>query len=59
MEWERLSQMGVDEMKLGESDVHFRPDDEAWVVSRSSARNGHSYLSRATPPYAEWAGWII
>lgn len=52
--WRTLSQIGTDEMKLGEADVHFRPDGEAWVISRSSAKGGLSYFSRSKPPYTKW-----
>jgi len=54
LHWERISQIGSDDLKLGEAGIHFQPDGEAWVVSRSGSAGQSSYFCTAKPPYTEW-----
>ncbi len=54
-EWETITRIG-DGLGLNESDIHFRDDGEAWLVSRTVRRDDEvgSYFASAPPPYTEW-----
>lgn len=54
-QWETIARIG-DGLGLSESDIYFRPDGEAWLVSRTtkSKDDVNSYFAHANPPYAEW-----
>jgi len=54
LNWTRLCQVGSDEAALNESDIVFRPDGEAWIVSRSQSQSRHGHFSTARPPYTDW-----
>ena len=54
--WERLARIG-DNLGLNESDIHFRDDGEAWLITRTTQEedeNAGSYFACARPPYTEW-----
>lgn len=56
LQWDIVAQVGQDEQALGESDILFHPDGEAWIVSRNSNRPGwhDAWLAIAQPPYTDW-----
>jgi len=54
MQWTRICQVGADDAGLNESDIIFRPDGEAWIVSRAMTPSLHSWFSSAKPPYTDW-----
>ncbi len=54
-EWETIARIG-DGLGLDESDIHFRDDGEAWLVSRTVRGDDQvgSYFASAHPPYTDW-----
>lgn len=48
--WKTLARVGDG---LNESDIHWRPDGEAWIVSRTS-RGAFSVFASAKAPYTDW-----
>lgn len=48
--WETVARVGDG---LNESDIVWRPDGEAWIVSRTVKRNGSAFAA-AKPPYTRW-----
>ena len=54
LKWTRLCQVGSDEAALNESDIIFRPDGEAWIVSRTGGKSTLALFSSAKPPYTDW-----
>lgn len=54
IDWELVSRIGPDEDKINESDIHFRPDGEAWVVARTKRQGDHAWFGCAKPPYTDW-----
>lgn len=55
-EWQNIARIG-DGLGLNESDIHFRPDGEAWLVSRTVRSDDEvgSYFASAEPPYTDWS----
>lgn len=53
--WTPLAVIGPDDHALGESDIAFQPDGEAWVVVRSGVGSGNAFFASAKPPYKDWA----
>jgi hypothetical protein len=55
LSWDTIARIG-DGQGLCESDIHFRPDGEAWVVARTSKQTEEvaSYFAYARPPYEKW-----
>jgi hypothetical protein len=53
--WEDVARIGPGH-GLNESDIHFRADGEAWIISRTVAQNEDvgSYFAAADPPYTDW-----
>lgn len=53
--WTDIARIG-EGLGLNESDIHFRPDGEAWVVARTIQQNDRvgSYFAAAQPPYTDW-----
>ncbi len=55
LEWETIARIG-EGLGLNESDIHFCPDGEAWIVSRTAKSDEKvgSYFAASTLPYDEW-----
>ncbi|MFW6058756.1 MAG: hypothetical protein ACODAQ_01155 [Phycisphaeraceae bacterium] len=57
LEWETLCRIGTDAQGLCESDIHWWPNGEAWIVARSATvkqTGGNDYFCSAQPPYTDW-----
>lgn len=50
LQWETIARIGDG---LNESDIVWRPDGEAWIVSRT-VKGSRSVFASAQPPYTEW-----
>ena len=53
LEWEVIARVG-EEYGLNESDIYWRDDGEAWIISRSVVKHFGSCFCSAQPPYTEW-----
>lgn len=56
LNWQTVTRIG-EGLALNESDIHWWPDGEAWVVSRNAddAEGGPgSFFACARPPYTDW-----
>jgi hypothetical protein len=51
MSWEVIARVGNG---LNESDIHWWPNGEAWIVSRSVRPEVGSVFARALAPYTQW-----
>ena len=53
--WKTLARIGGD-LGLNESDIHWRPDGEAWVIARTvqETETCASYFACAREPYTDW-----
>ena len=54
LNWEHLCVVGDPDMCLGENDIHFFDDGEAWMVMRSEKKPGYSFFASAQAPYTNW-----
>lgn len=57
LNWQTLCRIGTDEQALCESDIHWWPSGEAWIVARSATAKetgGNDYFCAAMPPYTDW-----
>jgi len=56
--WDPHCRVGTEEEAMGESDIHWFEDGEAWLVSRSAKDGGRdhklSYFCKAKAPYTDW-----
>jgi hypothetical protein len=52
--WTPVARIGPTDRSLGESDIAFQPDGEAWVVVRSNKGSGNAFFASAKPPYKDW-----
>ena len=50
LEWKTIARVGDG---LNESDIVWRPDGEAWIVSRT-VKGRSSVFASASPPYTDW-----
>lgn len=53
--WKTIARVGAG-LGLNESDIHWRPDGEAWLVARVVGGNEAvgSYFASAAPPWDDW-----
>lgn len=57
LDWQVLCRIGTDEQSLCESDIHWWPNGEAWIVARSASvhkTGGNDFFCVAQPPYTDW-----
>jgi hypothetical protein len=55
LNWQAVSRVGPEGRLVGESDITFQPDGEAWVVMRVNCGAGHAWFASAPPPYTDWS----
>ncbi|NLF23231.1 MAG: exo-alpha-sialidase [Lentisphaerae bacterium] len=55
LHWQSVARIGPTDRLLGESDIAFQEDGEAWVVVRSNNGSGNAFFASARPPYTDWA----
>ncbi len=54
LHWKPVAQIGPTDRTLGESDIVFQEDGEAWVVVRANSGNRNAFFASARPPYTDW-----
>ncbi|MCA1810334.1 MAG: glycoside hydrolase [Lentisphaerae bacterium] len=55
LDWQSVARVGPTDRIIGESDIAFQDDGEAWIVVRSNGGNGNALFASARPPYTDWA----
>lgn len=54
LHWEPVARVGPTDRIIGESDIAFQEDGEAWIVVRCNTGSGNAFFACARPPYTDW-----
>jgi hypothetical protein len=54
LKWEKVSQIGQDDMALCETGMYFTQSQELWTVTRRNNESFAALLAIAKPPYTDW-----